>query len=76
MTELAQLLGSHHDLMRTAAAQEDHFGNTRAIERIERMRDDVRPVEFGAGLGEDPRDVERDVAHADDDCGLARQIRT
>ena len=45
-----------------------------ASSAVERMGDDVAAGELGAGLGEDPRDVERDVAHADHDRGLARQV--
>ena len=36
------------------------------------MGDDIRPGELAFGLGQDPRDIERDIAHADHDRVLAR----
>ena len=36
------------------------------VERVERVADDVRAVELGAGLGQDARAIERDIAVADD----------
>ena len=65
MAELAQFLGSHRDLVRPATAENRDGADRRMVERVERMADDVRPFELVAGLGQDPRAVERDIAVAD-----------
>ncbi len=74
IAQFAQFLGRHHDLVRSAPAENDDPLELGGTERFERMADDVAAFELAIGLGEDPRDVERDVAHADDHRGLAREI--
>ena len=59
-----------------AAPAEDVDGPDRGVaERAEGMGDDVRADELRRCLGEDPGDVERDIAVADHHCGLHLQRR-
>ncbi len=75
MRQLAQFLGRHHHLVRPPPA-EDHDPFDRGfVQHFKRMGDDVAAIELGRGLGQDARDVERDIAHADHHRGLARQVR-
>src|SRR6185312_1793455 len=66
MAELAQLLGGHGDLVRAAAAEDGDGADGGAVERVERMANDVGALELVPGLGQDPRAIERDIARADD----------
>ena len=65
MAELAQLLGRHRDLVRPAPREDGDRSDAWPRERVERVADDVRSGELVGRLGEDPRDVERDIARAD-----------
>ncbi len=38
------------------------------------MGNDIAAFEFGSRLGQDARDIERDIAHADHHRGLARKV--
>jgi hypothetical protein len=53
--------------VRAAPAEDGHGPDGRFIERFQRMANDVRAFEFVAGLRQDARAVERDIAVADDD---------
>ncbi len=72
--QFAKLLGGHHDLVRSAPAEDHDSLYPRGVQRVERMGDDVAALELVRGLGEDSRHVERDIAHADHHCGRARQV--
>ena len=65
MAELAELLGSHRDLVRPAPAEHVDGADRRVLQRLERPPDDVGAGELGPRLGEDAGDVERDIAVAD-----------
>lgn len=60
--------------MRPAPTEDDDAADRGALERVERVQHDVAALEFGGRLGEDSRDVERDIAHPDDHRRLAREV--
>src|SRR5215203_5777161 len=66
MTELAQLLRSHGDLVRPSSAKNGHRADWRCVEGFERVPHDIRAFELMLGLGQDACAVERDIAVADD----------
>src|SRR4051794_17902443 len=51
--------------MGASATENGDGADGRAVERVERMADDVRAFELSASLGEDARAIERDIAVAD-----------
>ncbi len=63
--ELAEFLWRHRDLVGATSPADEDAPHARGRQRIERMVDDVRSGELLGGLGEDARDVERDIAIAD-----------
>ena len=65
MAQLAQLLRCHRDLVRAAAAENVDVPDIARREQVARMGDDVAASELGGSLGEDARDIERDIAIAD-----------
>src|SRR3546814_5663741 len=65
MTEFAEFLRRHRDLVRTAAAEDLDMPHRARRQGIAGVRDDVAAPEFLRGLGENARHVQCDIAIAD-----------
>ena len=74
LTELAQLGIRERGLRRTATAEDDHFGDRGAGERLDRVVGGVGRCELVRLEHQHPRDVDRDIPVADDDGARARQV--
>ncbi len=61
--------------MRAAASKDGDRSDRRPVQRLERVIDDVRPLEFTPRLCEYARAIECDIAVADDDRVAAAEIR-
>ncbi len=72
--QLAQLRVRERGLRRPAAAEHDDAAYRALAQRGERVVGDVGARQLVGVAGEEPRDIGRDVAVADDDRGLVRQI--
>ena len=71
VAHLAQFFGRHRDLVRSAPAENDDLLGLCVFEQIERMIDDIAAGKLRTLLGQNARDVQRDVAIADDNRVLA-----
>ena len=65
MPQLAEFLRSHGDLVRAPAAENRDGLDCGSVERLERVTDDVRPLELMVSLRQDSRAIERDIAVSD-----------
>src|SRR6185295_19981889 len=72
--ELAQLGAREGGLGGPAAAEYDHLADAAVAQRREGVVGDVGALELRRAEHEDARDVRGDVAVADDDGALAREV--
>ena len=72
--KLAQLLAAEPGLGWRAAADDVNIADTAFGEGFQRMTGDIGPAQFVRCFRQDARDIERDVAMADDRHGFAVEI--
>src|SRR3546814_11645634 len=65
MAEFAELLGRPRDLVRPAAAEDVDMPHPARRKRFAGVGAAAAAAEFGRGIADDARDVERDIAVAD-----------
>ena len=75
MAQFAQFFGGHGNLMRATTAENNNPLQLGSHQCIKRRTDNITAIKFRPGLGQNPRDIERDIAIADDHGGLAAKIR-
>ncbi len=66
MPEFAKFLGRHRYLVRPATSKDRDRRQLRILQRVERMRCDIRSGELHCRLRQNARHVERDIAVPDD----------